>query len=1212
MEKNLIIEINRNLQLMNLNKKNLLTEQKYGFIDDIAKNLRKIIDNKPPNETKWTSPSGREFDYSQIESLIRGAEELGDDLTQDLVWARDFVEMFPNDAYNAVLEDVEKDAVEELLNYFKRNNITDIDEIKETVSGFIKNNMGLEGDSAEMAEALLSETLSNKIYNHIQSRKSIDEFPYVTNKAKGIDVSDARSATDDVTSGGARRSDIEIEDVELETVSKNKIDPNNNRKLTDGREIRMYDADGNPRVEKLKPKEAEPIPTNPDEPRLQDPTVKPTKTLTNIAEELENESLQFMEKNKKLFDSLIENFKKLDDPNLSRKERVKIENDNKKTSKILSRKWNRTFLNFKGEKSFKEMIQWLEISKRSLSKEDKVIIDEVINHMKKGLPEDFFVDKSRWRRFIDGLKKFFKSINSIKQGTVLGFSDDTFFGPQMKRLYREIKAKFNAIKTKNTDFKFDKMIMVDTVESVLSTPNVVRKIKRLKEARKSKTLDRYVWLREVVALITGVLWKSLKITVVWKSVQTIYAIFNDNDIQSTLEKWEKDGYKPTEKEKYELIKMISIQSRLDYDLYKGDHADAKKLVGNVLDELDYDEWQNWFPFLSRLEIISIIWDVSKNSDYAGSSETEIETMTKKIMELITPVLEPGGVETIGALIEDDDEFIKEFNDENVIEAMERIKGFLERYEKLTGEHANLNLTSVVMSQDPRHIGLFEKIVGEFEGEKSEDEVRELINKYIKYNEEEERYEFKCGQSYGDGYIAKKDLKWGMTWNDGSLVYPFKGNLKDGGCKPISEWTQPTNESTGKKGYTKHKGLITILEQANPDIPPIGSETGDSGDDTTIGDEIRNALTGLTGPTYKLEQGNKAIDDKKTLYDEVINKLKDGGGEQFVDYIVLWKNVSPNPDFGVTYENPPSNEDEIVYGQRKHKNPTQGLGVNLYVIRKNTSGEFELYEYDPDSKNLKSTPTTTITNMISENLIKKYIMEELEKNSLSQMIDNKLREFNFYSANDKGKQKVVFTDEDREEISREFDDLIKKYPEDIAFIRAVVIAKGEDKKTGEPIIRLGSYYNNADIELPFNSQMNGLGKLLDGGIIYFTVINNEGPDYRDFKIVGGDKIPEVEFNEPEKEEIALDNYTHGHEQEMEEMDEPFEEVMKKKEQQGLSSLLEKGDVTNDLTKRQKEVLENLKKKGFKLSKPENADIYERVRVNSKEFNESIKAWKPKGK
>jgi hypothetical protein len=298
---------------------------------------------------------------------------------------------------------------------------------------------------------------------------------------------------------------------------------------------------------------------------------------------------------------------------------------------------------------------------------------------------------------------------------------------------------------------------------------------------------------------------------------------------------------------------------------------------------------------------------------------------------------------------------------------------------------------------------------------------------------------------------------------------------------------------------------------------------------------------------------------------------------------------------------------------------------LHPVFKNNSGEWgwaNVIEYSPDDlKNALENfdPVATTRHWLSfdsifrhnENYnrgLKNIIMEE-ENNSLSEMIDDKLREFNFYSANDKGKQKVVFTDEDREEISKEFDDLIKKYPEDIAFIRAVVIAKGEDKKSGEPIVRLGSYYNNSNIELPFNSQMNGLGKLLDGGIIYFTVINNEGPDYRDFKIVGGDKIPEVEFNDKDKEEIALDNYTHSHDQEMAEMDEPFEEVMKKKEQKGLASLLD-GDLTNDLTKRQKEVLENLKKKGFKFEKPENADIYERVRVSSKEVNESIKAWKPK--
>lgn len=78
------------------------------------------------------------------------------------------------------------------------------------------------------------------------------------------------------------------------------------------------------------------------------------------------------------------------------------------------------------------------------------------------------------------------------------------------------------------------------------------------------------------------------------------------------------------------------------------------------------------------------------------------------------------------------------------------------------------------------------------------------------------------------------------------------------------------------------------------------------------------------------------------------------------------------------------------------------------------------------------------------------------------------------------------------------------------------------------------------------------------------------------------------------------------------EEPFERVMKNKEKKGLAQLLNNEEITNELSKRQKEVLENLKKKGFKFKKPENGDIYERVRVSSKEFTESINAWKPKGK
>jgi len=290
-------------------------------------------------------------------------------------------------------------------------------------------------------------------------------------------------------------------------------------------------------------------------------------------------------------------------------------------------------------------------------------------------------------------------------------------------------------------------------------------------------------------------------------------------------------------------------------------------------------------------------------------------------------------------------------------------------------------------------------------------------------------------------------------------------------------------------------------------------------------------------------------DLETQYKQLLKDVR-GGNDPYSPnaYVskLLWiqkptDNSDKLPD-GV----PTNTEDRIVmFGQDLNGKPM------IYLVGPNPNNPEEM-GWINHTQDGEWNPFNGYRKINENTLGLQNILNEEETNdTLPKMIDDKLREFNFYSANDKGKQKVVFTDEDREEISREFDDLIKKYPEDIAFIRAVVVAKGEDKKTGEPVVRLGSYYNNADIELPFNSQMNGLGKLLDGGIIYFTIINNEGPDYRDFRIVGGDKIREVEFNDNEKEEIALDNYTHGHEQEMAEMDEPFEEVMKKKEQQGLA-------------------------------------------------------------
>jgi hypothetical protein len=55
-------------------------------------------------------------------------------------------------------------------------------------------------------------------------------------------------------------------------------------------------------------------------------------------------------------------------------------------------------------------------------------------------------------------------------------------------------------------------------------------------------------------------------------------------------------------------------------------------------------------------------------------------------------------------------------------------------------------------------------------------------------------------------------------------------------------------------------------------------------------------------------------------------------------------------------------------------------------------------------------------------------------------------------------------------------------------------------------------------------------------VYFTVVNTDGPDLRDFKFVAGDQVPEFDFTEKDKEEIQLDNYKNSHEEEMSEIDE----------------------------------------------------------------------------
>jgi hypothetical protein len=236
---------------------------------------------------------------------------------------------------------------------------------------------------------------------------------------------------------------------------------------------------------------------------------------------------------------------------------------------------------------------------------------------------------------------------------------------------------------------------------------------------------------------------------------------------------------------------------------------------------------------------------------------------------------------------------------------------------------------------------------------------------------------------------------------------------------------------------------------------------------------------------------------------------------------------------------------------------------------------------------------------------KRIMKE-NMDRIPQMIDDKLREFNFYTVDPKkGKQKVSFTDEDREVMKTNFIDMSEKYPEDIAFIRAVVSCRDIDDKTNEPFVRLGSYRDSSNINLPFSKRVNGLEKVLDGGINYFTIMNNPGPDNRDFKIVPGDRIKDVDFDEETKEMMSQPE---PQPQQPMKKEEPFEEVMKNKERKGLDSLMEKGELSNDLTKSQKKIIEKLKREGYLFKQPVDEGGYKKMRVKSKEFTEAFEVWK----
>ena len=224
-------------------------------------------------------------------------------------------------------------------------------------------------------------------------------------------------------------------------------------------------------------------------------------------------------------------------------------------------------------------------------------------------------------------------------------------------------------------------------------------------------------------------------------------------------------------------------------------------------------------------------------------------------------------------------------------------------------------------------------------------------------------------------------------------------------------------------------------------------------------------------------------------------------------------------------------------------------------------------------------------------------------SMSDKIEEKLRDIYFYSISAKGdKERIEFNLRDKKNIELELRDLSNQNRTgDKAFVMAVVRAMGKDSND-EFIVRLGSYPKDSNVNLGFEER--GLGSLI--GTQYFSIINVPGPDDRDFEIKKGDVYDNIEFNKDEKSEEPKSEESI----QTSVKDEPYEQVMMMKEKKGLESLVNTNEVGNNFTKKQKELLEKLKRSGYLFKKPVDESGYDVKNVKSSEFTESFKVWKKK--
>ena len=285
--------------------------------------------------------------------------------------------------------------------------------------------------------------------------------------------------------------------------------------------------------------------------------------------------------------------------------------------------------------------------------------------------------------------------------------------------------------------------------------------------------------------------------------------------------------------------------------------------------------------------------------------------------------------------------------------------------------------------------------------------------------------------------------------------------------------------------------------------------------------------------------------------------------------------------------------------RGESRSTNGNDVDFKLKKECNGSSCEWLFYDDEKEGGEG--WINIKDYFTTSLYEQILRPMETKKTISQTIDDKLRDIYFYTVTEKGKEKINFDLEDKKNIERELDELQQQNKGgDKAFIEAVVRSKGMDKND-DLVVKLGSYPSTSNIDLGL--KMKGLGSVL--GTQYFSVKNNAGPDTRDFTIVPGDIYKNIDFK---KEKEKKDQTISPQQPIVQSKEEPYEEVMKLKEKRGLESLVNSNVVTNNLTKKQKELLEKLRGDGYLFKQPVDESGYIKRRVNSKEFTESFNVWK----